>query len=43
MFKIPKQESMPKFRQLAVKRVQGGEGIAKVARDLAGAIRLHAF
>ena len=34
MFMIPKQEYMPKFRQLAVKRVQGGEGIAKAIRGL---------
>jgi transposase len=34
MFKIPKQEYPPEFRALSVKRVQGGEGIAKVAREL---------
>ena len=34
MFKIPKQEYTAEFKELAVKRVQGGEGIAKVAREL---------
>ena len=34
MFKIPKQEYTTEFKNLAVKRVQGGEGIAKVAREL---------
>ena len=34
MFKIPKQEYTPEFKTLVVKRVQGGEGIAKVAREL---------
>ena len=34
MIKIPKQEYTPEFTDLAVKRVQGGEGIAKAAREL---------
>ena len=34
MFKIPKQEYTPEFKTLVVKRVQGGEGIAQVAREL---------
>lgn len=34
MFKIPKQEYTTEFKELAVKRVQGGEGVAKVAREL---------
>jgi transposase len=34
MFKIPKQEYTAEFKELAVKRVQGGEGIARVAREL---------
>ena len=34
MFKIPKQEYTTEFKELAVKRVQGGEGISKVAREL---------
>jgi transposase len=34
MFKIPKQEYTAEFKELAVKRVQGSEGIAKVAREL---------
>ena len=34
MFKIPKQEYTVEFKELAVKRVKAGEGIAKVARDL---------
>ena len=34
MIKIPKQEYTPEFKDLAVKRVQGGEGIAKAAREL---------
>jgi transposase len=34
MFKIPKQEYTAEFKELAVKRVEGGEGIAKVAREL---------
>ena len=32
--KIPKQAYTTEFKELAVKRVQGGEGIAKVAREL---------
>ena len=34
MFKIPKQEYTTEFKELAVKRVQGGEGIAQAAREL---------
>ncbi len=34
MFKIPKQEYTAEFKELAVKRGHGGEGIAKVAREL---------
>jgi len=34
MFKIPKQEYTPEFKALAVKRVNGGQGIAAVAKDL---------
>ena len=34
MFKIPKQEYTAEFKELAVKRVAAGEGIAAVARDL---------
>ena len=34
MFKIPKQEYTPEFKELAVKRVTGGQGIAAVAKDL---------
>ena len=34
MFTIPKQEYTTEFKELAVKRVQGGEGIATVAREL---------
>ena len=34
MLKIPKQEYTTEFKELAVKRAQGGEGIAKVAREL---------
>ncbi len=34
MFKIPKQEYTAEFKELTVKRVKAGEGIAKVARDL---------
>jgi transposase len=34
MFKIPKQEYTAEFKELVVKRAQGGEGIAKVAREL---------
>ena len=32
--KIPKQEYTTEFRELAVKRVKDGQGIAAVARDL---------
>ena len=34
MFKIPKQEYTVEFKELAVKRVKAGQGIAAVARDL---------
>jgi transposase len=34
MFKIPKQEYTPEFKELAVKRVKSGQGIGPVARDL---------
>lgn len=34
MFKIPKQEYATEFMELAVKRVQSGEGIVKVAQEL---------
>jgi transposase len=34
MFKIPKQEYTAEFKELAVKRVKAGQGIAAVARDL---------
>lgn len=34
MFKIPKQEYTTEFKELAVKRVQSGEGVAKAAREL---------
>ena len=34
MFKIPKQEYTAEFKGLAVKRVNDGEGIAAVAREL---------
>jgi len=34
MFKIPKQEYTAEFKELAVKRVQDGQGIGPVARDL---------
>ncbi len=32
--KIPKQEFTAEFRELAVKRVKGGQGIRAVAREL---------
>lgn len=32
--KIPKQEYMPEFRELAVKGVKDGQGITAVASDL---------
>jgi transposase len=34
MFKIPQQEYTPEFKDLAVKRVKSGQGIAAVAKDL---------
>ena len=34
MFKIPKQEYTAEFKELAVKRVRSGRGIAAVAREL---------
>ena len=34
MFKIPKQEYTAEFKELAVKRVKGGQGIGVVAKDL---------
>ncbi len=34
MFKIPKQEYTAEFKTLAVKRVEAGQGIGPVARDL---------
>ena len=34
MFKIPKQEFTAEFKKLAVKRVQAGESVGSVARDL---------
>ena len=34
MFKIPKQEFTAEFKELAVKRVRSGQGIAAVAREL---------
>jgi transposase len=34
MFKIPKQEYTPEFKERAVKRVKSGQGIAAVAKDL---------
>ena len=34
MFKIPKQEYATEFKEPAVKRVLGGEGIAQAAREL---------
>jgi len=34
MFKIPRQEYTFEFKELAVKRVKAGEGIAKVSREL---------
>lgn len=34
MFKIPKQEYTPEFRELAVKRVKSGQSIGAVAREL---------
>ena len=34
MFNIPKQEFTAQFKELAVKRVQAGESVGSVARDL---------
>ena len=34
MFKIPKQEFTAEVKELAVKRVRSGQGIAAVAREL---------
>ncbi|MBE7521964.1 MAG: IS3 family transposase [Burkholderiales bacterium] len=34
MFKVPKQEFTAEFKELAVKRVRSGQGVAVVARDL---------
>jgi len=34
MFKIPKPEYTGEFKELAVKRVKDGQGIAAVAKDL---------
>ena len=34
MFKIPKQEYTPEFKELAVKRATSGQGIPAVAKDL---------
>jgi transposase len=34
MFKIPKPEYTVEFKELAVKRVKDGQGIASVAKDL---------
>src|SRR5678816_1911659 len=34
MFKIPKQEYTAEFKEGAVQRVNGGEGIGAVAKDL---------
>lgn len=34
MFKIPKQEYTVEFKELAVNRVKGGQGIGVVAKDL---------
>lgn len=34
MFKIPKQEYTAEFKELAVKRVKGGQSIAVVAKSL---------
>ena len=33
MFKIPRQEYTAEFKELAVKRVRSGQGIAAVARE----------
>jgi transposase len=34
MFKMPRQEFTAEFKELAVKRVQAGESVGAVARDL---------
>ena len=34
MYKIPKQEYTTEFKELAVKRVKGGQGVSAVAKDL---------
>jgi len=34
MFKIPKQECTVQFKELAAKRVRGGQGIGAVAKEL---------
>ena len=34
MFKRPKQEYTPEFKEVAVKRVNSGQGITAVAKDL---------
>jgi transposase len=34
MFKIPKQEYTPEFKEGAVERVSSGEGISAVAKEL---------
>jgi len=34
MFKIPKQEYTPEFKEVAVKRANSGQGIPAVAKDL---------
>ena len=34
MFKVPKPEYTAEFKELAVKRVKDGQGIAAVAKDL---------
>ena len=34
MFKIPKQEYTAEFKELAVKRVKGGQSIAVIAKSL---------
>ena len=34
MYKIPKQEFTTEFKELAVQRVKGGQGVSAVAKDL---------
>ena len=34
MYKMPKQEYTPEFRELAVRRVTSGQGVGGVAKDL---------